>query len=529
MTGILGSGLGACPWMPAYSGMTTGMTMSDGVIALPPPPTQSSLRAVADTPPPNPPAITAGDPPDAEPAARWADIVSGRFGLYTLVINLGIFMWAINNLVVAGVMPTVVADIGGMRLYSWTFALFSMGSVIGAAAGGPLRDIFGARFAYAGAGSVFCVGLLGAALASNMEMLVGMRLIQGLGGGAVSSLGYSLMATLYPERLRGRILAFTSTAWGVATTIGPGFGGIFAEYGLWRGAFWGMTPLALLFIAIALRFIPRSNQSRSAASFPFGRLVVLGGAVVTLSAASQTDAIWLRVLLVFVSIALMVIVFKLDGRAERPMFPRLALRIGSETGALYWIMGLNSATVVIYATFQTLQLQVLHDVPPIVAAYLFMLSSLCWSTTAVIVATWRGHMETAGIVLGSVTLVIGTAGLAYFVVPGPVYLIAIFIAISGGGIGFMTNLQIQRAIRSVPDGEKSISGSSVQGIRTMGVAFGAAAAGLVAVAAGLKSETPSVEAVAGAMRWVYGFGAAIAGVTLILVLGLILATRKKPA
>lgn len=490
------------------------------------PPTRSSLSPVATSPSPDP---QSPDSPSTESAARWADLVTGRFGLYTLVINLGVFMWAINNLVVAGVMPTVVADIGGMRLYSWTFALFSMGSVVGAAGAGPLRDIFGARFAYAGAGAVFCIGLAGAALASNMEMLVGMRLIQGLGGGAVSSLGYSLMATLYPERLRGRILAFTSTAWGVATSIGPGFGGVFAEYGLWRGAFWGMTPMALLFIAMALHVIPRSTQSRSASSFPFGRLALIGGAVVALSASSQIDTVWLRGVLVALSIALAIVVFRLDGRAERPMFPRLALRIGTETGALYWIMGLNSATVVVYATFQTLQLQILHNVPPIVAAYLFMLSSLSWSTTALIVATWRGRMETAGIVLGSVTLVIGTAGLAYFVVPGPVYMIAIFTAVSGAGIGFMTNLQIQRAIRSVPEAERSIAGSSVQAIRTMGVAFGAAAAGLVAVAAGLNSETPTYEAVAGAMRWVYGFDALIATITLLIVLGLIFATRAKTA
>jgi len=454
------------------------------------------------------------------------EIVSGRYGLYTLSINIGIFMWAINNLVVAGVMPTVVADIGGMRLYSWTFALFSMGSVMGAASAGPLRDIFGARFAYAGAGVLFTAGLIGAAMAPNMESLIAARFFQGLGGGAVSSLGYALMATLYPERLRGRILAFTSTSWGVATSLGPGFGGIFAEFGLWREAFWGVVPLCLLFIVMALRIIPGTREAGRVPTFPFVRLLLIGGAVIALSASSQTDSTAIRAILVALSIMLAVVAFLSDGRAGRPMFPRKALRIFTETGALYWIMALNQGTVCIYATYQTLQLQVLHNVPPIVAAYLFMLSSMAWSIVAVLVATWRGRMETLGIFLGGLTLLIGTAGLAYFVVSGPVHWIAIFIAICGAGIGFQNNMLIQRAIRSVPDAEKAIAGSSTQAIRTMGVAFGAALAGLVAVAGGLNSATPSVESVASSMQWVYGTSVIVALSSLIITVGLIVTTKR---
>jgi len=461
-----------------------------------------------------------------EPEARWAEIVTGRYGLYTLSINIGIFMWAINNLVVAGVMPTVVADIGGMRLYSWTFALFSMGSVMGAASAGPLRDIFGGRVAYACAGTLFGLGLIGAALSPNMESLIATRFFQGLGGGAVSSLGYSMMATLYPERLRGRILAFTSTGWGVATSLGPGFGGIFAEFGLWREAFWGMTPLCLLFVVMALRIIPDARDGSRKPSFPFGRLLLIGSSVIALSASSQTDTMVLRFIFIALSIVLAAIAFIVDGRAARPMFPRKALRIFTETGALYWIMALNQGAVCIYATFQTLQLQVLHGVTPIVAAYLFMLSSLTWSLVAILVATWRGRMETVGIILGSIFLLIGTIGLAFTVVPGPVWLIAVFTAVCGAGIGFMNNMLIQRAIRSVPPEEKGIAGSSTQAIRTMGVAFGAAAAGLIAVMGGLSSTTPTVETVAPAMQWVYGMDVVVAAAGLIVAIGLVVATKK---
>jgi predicted MFS family arabinose efflux permease len=155
-----------------------------------------------------------------------------------------------------------------------------------------------------------------------------------------------------------------------------------------------------------------------------------------------------------------------------------------------------------------------------------MLSSLSWSLCAIVVATWRGKMETVGIILGSTFLLIGTIGLAFTVVPGPVWLIAVFIAVCGAGIGFMNNMLIQRAIRSVPPEEKAIAGSSTQAIRTMGVAFGASTAGLVAVVGGLSSTTPTVETVAPAMQWVYGTDVAVAAAGLIIAIGLVVATKR---
>ena len=64
-----------------------------------------------------------------------------------------------------------------------------------------------------------------------MEFLVGSRLVQGVGGGAIASQAYALIAHMYPERLRGRALSLMSTSWGVAVLLGPAFGGTFAELG----------------------------------------------------------------------------------------------------------------------------------------------------------------------------------------------------------------------------------------------------------------------------------------------------------
>ncbi len=462
-----------------------------------------------------------------EEKGSWLELIRGRYGLYVLVINIGVFQWAINNLMVAGVMPTVVADIGGLRIYSWTTALFSMGSVIGAASASPLREMFGSRRAYIGAGIVYLIGQLGASMAPNMETLVAMRLIQGLGGGAISSHSYGLMASLFPERLRSRALAFTSTSWGVATALGPGYGGLFAEFGLWRPAFWGLAPLGILFILLAAKVVPAGEPRGTASRLPYGRLALVGSSVLALSATSQADTLVLRLALVFLSLALAVAMFRRDANADRPMFPRKALRLDSQLGTIYWLLALNSMAVVGYSTFQTLQLQMLHGAPPIVAAYLFMLSSFSWSVTTFFVASARGKWETVAIFLGLLTLLAGCLGQAMNVVDGSVLSIGLSISISGAGIGFMNNLLIARGIRVAPEGERQTAGSSVQAIRTMGVAFGAAAAGLIAVAAGLVADQVTKETVAEAMRWVYGADVGIAVLSLLIAVQMVVTGRRE--
>ena len=99
---------------------------------------------------------------ESEDTGRWADILQGQLGMYTLALNLGTALFAISTFVVIAIMPTAAVDIGGLRFYAWTFALFSVGSVMGAAGTGPVREAHGHQKTFVGAGLIFVAGLLGA-------------------------------------------------------------------------------------------------------------------------------------------------------------------------------------------------------------------------------------------------------------------------------------------------------------------------------------------------------------------------------
>ncbi|HJO87278.1 MAG TPA: MFS transporter, partial [Rhodospirillales bacterium] len=169
-----------------------------------------------------------------EDQATWQRLFSGDLLIYTLIINLGILLFAVDTFIITTIMPTVIKDIGGTELYSWPVMIYMVGAIAGAASAGPAREILGRRNGYVIAGLLFLIGNLGAAYAPNIEILIAWRLLQGLGGGLIISQSYGLIGDIYPPELRTRILSIISTTWGVATVFGPAFGGIFAEFGSWR-------------------------------------------------------------------------------------------------------------------------------------------------------------------------------------------------------------------------------------------------------------------------------------------------------
>ena len=158
----------------------------------------------------------------------WRDLYREGRAVYSLLVFLGTTLYALQILVMAIIMPTVIADVGGMQFYTWTLISFSVGSIIGTSSAEPIRRSFGRRNGYAIAGLVFLAGTAGAAMSDSIAALISCRLIQGLGGGSVISQCYGMIGEVIPANLRARALSFISATWGIATILGPTVGGVFA-------------------------------------------------------------------------------------------------------------------------------------------------------------------------------------------------------------------------------------------------------------------------------------------------------------
>lgn len=132
-------------------------------------------------------------------------------------------------------------------------------------AAGRLSDRFGYRRLLMIGLSVFGMASMLCAVAPSMSFLVFARVLQGVGGACIMPAGLALLTNIYPAEQRGRAIGFAIGLGGVATALGPFFGGALTEWYSWRLIFWMNVPIVLFAIGccyIARPMVIRRTESK---------------------------------------------------------------------------------------------------------------------------------------------------------------------------------------------------------------------------------------------------------------------------
>jgi MFS family permease len=189
--------------------------------------------------------------PTPAPAARTRFFAPDTRSL-TVGILLGVTLVAFESLAVVTVAPLFAADLGGVALYGWVFSGLLLASLVGAVAGGQLADSGSLARPLIGGLVLFGAGLVVSGAAPNMGVLIVGRVLQGLGGGALTTVMYAAITRAYPDSARARMMALTSSAWIVPALLGPTLAGLVAEALHWRWVFWGILPLLVVVGALTV-------------------------------------------------------------------------------------------------------------------------------------------------------------------------------------------------------------------------------------------------------------------------------------
>jgi EmrB/QacA subfamily drug resistance transporter len=158
------------------------------------------------------------------PAVAWAVLI---------VASLGVFLGGAELMVVAIALPSIVADFGGwadLARASWIINAYLLAYIVAMPLAGRAADLWGARRLYVLALVLFSLGSLGAGLSRlagpevGMDWLIGSRVVQGLGGGALVPLSMSLASHLFVGRARAAALGLEGAATFVGMAVGPAYG-----------------------------------------------------------------------------------------------------------------------------------------------------------------------------------------------------------------------------------------------------------------------------------------------------------------
>ncbi|MFM0671259.1 MFS transporter [Paraburkholderia sediminicola] len=427
-------------------------------------------------------------------APAWSDLLSGSNGWRALGLAGGVALHATNVYVATTILPSVVHDIGGLELYAWNTTLFVVASILGSVLSVRLLAVLGARAAYFSALAVFALGTVACASAPSMPWMLAGRTLQGLGGGILLALSYALIRVVFEERLWPRAMGLVSGMWGVATLCGPALGGVFAELGDWRLAFWVLLPAILLLGVIVHREVDGKHATGAAAPVPLLKVVLLSASVLVISLAALSESIVWNAIGVAAGLGFVWLLAKLERDSTRArLLPSGSYSIRTRIGGIYACMSLLGIGVT-SEIFVPYFLQTIHGRSPLAAGYLTALMAAGWSCGSMFSAGRSAVVAQRLSRAGPIVEALGLAALAWLMpqaglfdsVSGTLTLCAALVGV-GLGVGIGWPHLLTRVFTAARSGEENLASLSITTIQLFAMALGSALAGLVANGAGLTT------------------------------------------
>jgi EmrB/QacA subfamily drug resistance transporter len=190
---------------------------------------------------------------------------------------------ALDQTIVSTAMPRIIAELNGLSLYAWVTTAYLLTSTVMVPIWGKLGDLYGRKPVLLAGISIFLLGswLSGLSgefgdmplLGGGMTQLIVFRALQGIGGGALFTTAFAIIADLYPPRERGRFSGLFGAVFGLASVLGPVIGGYFTDHGTfqvgshvvagWRWVFYVNLPLSLLSLFMIIVKMPRLSHRAS--------------------------------------------------------------------------------------------------------------------------------------------------------------------------------------------------------------------------------------------------------------------------
>ncbi|MEW2355947.1 DHA2 family efflux MFS transporter permease subunit [Spirillospora sp. NPDC029432] len=204
-------------------------------------------------------------------------------------MSLGTVLLVVNVSTLNIALPVVVRHFeAGAAAASWLLLAFMLAQTGLLMVFGRLADVLGRRGTYLGGLAVFTLASLLAGLAPSVEVLIAMRVLQGVGGAVLLANGTAVIAWAFgPARLSQGMGVYLGVL-GAAPLLGPSIGGYLAETAGWQWVFWFNVPLGLLALAwgsFSLPAVPRGPREPIDVLGAVLLIGWLGGLVVAFSEA----------------------------------------------------------------------------------------------------------------------------------------------------------------------------------------------------------------------------------------------------
>jgi EmrB/QacA subfamily drug resistance transporter len=422
-----------------------------------------------------------------------------------IALIIVLLLGALDQTIVSTAMPRIVAQLRGLEIYAWVTTVYLLSSTVMVPIWGKLGDLYGRKIILIWGVSIFILGsaLCGLAgefgdlpvLGGGMTQLIVFRGLQGIGGGALFTSAFAVIADLYPPRERGKMSGYFGSVFAIASIVGPVIGGFFTEHGTvqlagltiagWRWVFYVNLPLSALALFMIIAKTPGLKAGKGGKVDVLGALLVVTAFVPLLLALSwgghTYDWSSPQVLGMFattlISLALFTVV---ELRVSEPILPLdlFGNRVFSLTNAASFVISMAFFGAI---TFLPLYLQLGIGVSATQSGMIMlplMFGLILSSTIAGRLVTKLGRYKPM-MLFGSVMMLIGIGLMTTLGPDTPPWGVAARVFVLGVGLGPAQSLFALAVQNAVPPTRIGVVTSSSQFFRQIGSTVGVAVFGAV--------------------------------------------------
>ncbi|EGL17854.1 MULTISPECIES: MDR family MFS transporter [Paenibacillus] len=169
-----------------------------------------------------------------------------KAGLIIAALLLATLMASMDNTIVATAIGTIVGDLGGFDKLMWVTSAYMVAEMAGMPIFGKLSDMYGRKRFFIFGMIVFMIGSALCGTADSIIELSIYRAVQGIGGGALVPIAFTIMFDVVAPEKRGKIGGLFGAAYGISSIFGPLIGAYITDYINWSWIFYINLPVGIV-------------------------------------------------------------------------------------------------------------------------------------------------------------------------------------------------------------------------------------------------------------------------------------------
>lgn len=342
-----------------------------------------------------------------------------------------------------------------------------------------IADIYGRK-------KIFCIGLLvfsistiGCGLETNTLIFLVLRVIEGIGSAMLFGTGMAILVSIYPERLRGRILGINTAVVYISLALGPFLGGMLTDYFGWHSLFLVFGVLSFLLCIFALLFIKQEWKEDKQKFDTIGSIIFGFSIFSIIYGFSNLPKLQGIVFLVIGIIASIVFILK----ANKEKFPVLNIKLFSKNKvfAMSTLAALiNYASTSAIAFLLSLYLQFVMGFEPRHAGLILISQTIIMSFWALISGRLSDKIHPSKLAtMGMSIIVFGLILLIFLSFETPIWYIVVALLLLGTGFGIFSSPNTNVIMSSVPKQYLGQASAITGTARLIGQTFSIGIAGML--------------------------------------------------